>query len=112
MAFFIKRNDLLPTLPVQFFEADGVTPLPMESAVAVNMVCRAKGAGVDDPPKFKKPLTLLDAATSLYEYRWSGTDTDTAGDFEYEFEIEWPGTKPQTIPADSYFTLTVVDDIG
>lgn len=112
MAFTIKRNDLRPYLPFQFFQADGVTPLNVTSATAINFVCRVKGSTVDDPPKFKKLVTMTDAAQGLGEYRWSGTDTDTAGDFEYEFEITWPGPEPQTIPADSYFALVIVDDVG
>lgn len=112
MAFIIKRNDLRPYLPFRFFEPDGVTGLDVSAATEINLVCRAVGAGVEAAPKFKKPVDMTNAAAGIGEYRWSADDTDTPGQFEYEFEITWPGGEPQTIPADSYFQLTVVDDVG
>jgi len=112
MAFLIKRHDLRPYLPVEFFEPDGVTPLDVSDADEINMVCRAKNATSEAPPKFKKPVFMIDATIGDGEYRWSGNDTDTSGTFNYEFEILWPGGIPQTFPADSYFELVVADDLG
>jgi hypothetical protein len=112
MAFNIKRNDLRPYLPAQFFQPNGVDPLPLDQALAVNIVVSPKGAAPEDPPKFKKACVITDALAGQIEYRWSGTDTDTAGDFSYEFEISWPNAEPQTIPADAYLDLVIVDDLG
>jgi hypothetical protein len=78
----------------------------------VQIVVSPKNALPEDAPKFKKPLTPISAAAGQYEYRWSGNDTDVAGEFNYEFEIQWPGAEPQTIPAASYLVLIVVDDLG
>lgn len=109
MPFTIKRHDRRPYLQFQLFEADGVTPLDTTAAIEINFVCRAKGS---PDMKFKSPVSMLDALSGRGEYQWAATDTDTAGDFEYEFEIAWPNAEPQTIPADSYLSLVVVEDIG
>lgn len=112
MAFYIKRNDRRPSLTAQFFQADGVTPLDLSSAASVSMVVRPTGAGIDDAPKFKSSCTVVNSATGQISYTWNSGDTDTAGTFDYEFEITWASGITQTIPADTYFTLVVVDDIG
>jgi hypothetical protein len=112
VAFKIKRNDRRPYLDAQFFQPDGITPLNISSASKVSMVCRLKGTGVDDPPKFKADCIVVDAALGRVQYRWSATDTDTPGTFEYEFEISWTGGELQTLPQDGYFSLIILDDVG
>ena len=112
MAFTIKQNDLRPYLPVKFYEPDAITPMDLSGATSVSMVVRSKSALVTDPPKIKRAMTAVNALIGEFEFRWVSGDTDTVGEFNYEFEIMWPLTKPQTIPADSYLTLIVVDDLG
>lgn len=112
MAFLMKRHDLRPYIPVQFFQPDGETPLDTTAASAISMICRVTGAPSNAAPKFKKPLTEIDAVLGKYEYQWTGNDTDTTGRYAYEFEIIWPNGDPQTFPADAYFELIVADDLG
>lgn len=112
MAFLMKRHDLRPYIPVQFFQPDGETPLDTSSALSLTLICRVKGAPSNAAPKFKKDLTEVDAVEGKYLYVWTGNDTDTSGAFSYEFEIIWPTEEPQTFPADSYFDLVVADDLG
>jgi len=109
----MKRGDRRPYVPVQFFQPDGVTPLDVSGADVINFVCRVKGAAEDDPPIIKSPITLLDPLLGDGEYRWAVGDTDTPGQYEYEFEITWTaGLEPQTIPQDSFFDLIIIDDAG
>lgn len=108
MAFTIKQNDLRPNLPFQLFQADGVTPLNLTAATSVSLAVRSKGGAV----KFKKACTLVTPASGLGYYDWADDDTDTAGQFEYEFEILWNDGSPQTVPVDKYLELTIVDDIA
>lgn len=112
MAFKIKRHDLRPYLPAQFFKPDGTTPLPLSAAVAVYFIVRSKTAATDAAPLLRKPCVITDAVNGLVEYRWAVGDTDLSGNFNYEFEIMWPNAEPQTIPADSYLDLIVLDDLG
>jgi hypothetical protein len=104
----MKQGDLRPNLPFQLFQADGVTPLDVSTATSVSIVVRAKGGAL----KFKAECDLTDAAEGEGIYDWVEGDTDTAGAFEYEFEILWNDGSPQTVPVDKYLDLTIVDDIG
>jgi hypothetical protein len=111
MAFIIKQNDTLPYLYFQFFEPDAVTPLDLTGA-AVSLVMRKVGAVPEAAPALKKACVVSSPLEGIGYYQWDAADTAESGDFEYEFEIVWGDGGVQTIPADAYFKLTVVDDIG
>lgn len=112
MAFLMKRHDLRPYIPVQFFQPDGETPLDLSAAQEMTMIVRVQGAPSNATPKFKKDLSPVDLESGKCEYQWTGNDTDSTGRFNYEFEIVWPTGEPQTFPADTYFELIVADDLG
>lgn len=112
MAFVMKRGDRRPYIPFQFFEPDGVTPLDVTGATVINIVVRLKGADPASAPVIKAPVTMSDAPNGIGEYRWAVGDTDTADNYEYEFEITWPNAEPQTIPQDSFFDLVIIADAG
>lgn len=112
MAFLMKRHDLRPYIPVQFFQPDGETPLDLSAALEISMIVRVQGAPSAAAPKFKKELEILVPEQGTCRYVWTGNDTDTTGRFNYEFEIIWPTGEPQTFPADAYFELIVADDLG
>lgn len=111
MAFAIKRHDLRPNVAAQFFKADGVTPLPLDDASGVYFVMRIKNAPLDTPPVIKRICAFVDRTLGKVEFEWESGDTDTAGKYEYEFEIDWNG-RPQTIPPNGFFALQIFDDAG
>lgn len=76
------------------------------------IVSQAGSNNVNAAPLFKSTCVITDAPNGRIEYRWAGTDTSVNGQFSYEFEILWPNAEVQTVPADSYLTLVVVDDLG
>lgn len=113
MPFIIKQNDKRPYLTFQFFQADGTTPLDVSSATEINFVMRLTAGGAANPTKIKSACVMTNAIQGIGEYRWGGEeDTADAGMFEYEFEITWANGDIQTIPADGYFTLQIIDDLG
>jgi hypothetical protein len=116
MAFKIKQNDTLPTLPFTILQPDGVTPQDLTNVTSISMVVRTKGAASTAPPLFKKPCTILlqsvPANKGKGTFTWVAADTATSGAFEYEFEIIWNDGGIQTVPADGYLDLTITDDIG
>jgi hypothetical protein len=115
MAFKLKQNDTLPTLPFRILQPDGETPQDLTDATSITMVVRTKGAQSTAPPLFKKPCTKLTqtgADIGRGYYAWVAADTATAGAFEYELEIIWTDGGIQTVPADGYLDLVIVDDIG
>lgn len=110
MAFLIKQGDLRPNLRAQLFQADGVTPLNITAALTVTLILREEGP-ITGPPKLRAEMNIIDAVNGIIEYDWVSGDTADEGDYQYEFEIGWSNGDPQTVPVDSYFTLTVVADL-
>lgn len=110
MAFIMKRGDLRPNLPFQIFQADGETPLDLTTVESISLAMRHKAG--DPPLDFKKECVIADAENGLGYYEWVDGDTDTAGEYEYEFEIIWSDGDPQTVPVDSYFELVIIQDVA
>lgn len=108
MAFVIKKNDTRPYLQAQFFQPDGVTPLVLSAATNVYIIVSVNPSGA---PVFRKACLITSAASGIVEYRWVAGDTATSGSYKYEFEINWNDGTKQTIPADTYFDLSIVDDL-
>ena len=109
MTFPIKRHDLRPYLTAQFFESDEVTPAPLTDATKVTFVLKTKNAAGDAIPVIERECSITDAALGKITFEWQAGDTDTAGDYEYEFEIDWNG-EPQTVPPDGFLALKIWDD--
>jgi hypothetical protein len=116
MAFRMKQNDTLPFLPFEILQPDGITPQDLTDVASISMIVRTKGAQSTAPPLFKKPCQILDQSITANLgkgfYVWAAADTATAGNFEYEFEMIWDDGGIQTVPAESYLALNIVDDIG
>jgi hypothetical protein len=106
----IKRHDLEPPVRAQLFvpELDGegnvvldekgapkMIPANLTTATAVYLIIRKEGG----TPKLKLgPVAYDDKAKGRVRYAWKTGDTDTSGNYEMEFEIVWPESRPQTIP--------------
>jgi hypothetical protein len=112
MAFMIKRGDLRPNLPFQLLHSDGVTPLDLTSVISVSLVLASKPNQTSAPFAFKKACVIADAPNGNGYYEWASGDTNIEGAYQYEFEIIWADSDPQTVPVDSYFDLIIVDDLG
>ena len=105
--FPIKRGDLLPTLVVTLL--DGTTPVDLTAATSARFLMRSLKTGL----KVDGTVTVLDQTTSTgkVEYEWADGDTDTVGVYQAEIEVLWPGNKPQTFPANGYFSVKVVEQL-
>ena len=107
MPFFIKQNDTLPNLRATLQNADA-SPIDLTTAVAVRLAVKA----MDGTPAWKKACTVIDDEAGIVEYDFDATDTVIPEAYQGEFEIEWPGDEFQTVPNDTYFTFTIVADLG
>jgi len=108
--FHIKKNDLEPSLRVQLL--DGTSPITtLDDADSMRILIRNRKLGL----KVDQPVTPVSPQTGdnigWVEYAWVLGDTDTAGEFNAEVEVTWPGARPQTFPADGYFTVIVTKDL-
>lgn len=106
MAFEIKKGDRRPRYRVGLTANGG--PVDLTGATAVRFMMKL---GVSGTLKIDAPAIIVDAETGVVEYHWAVDDTDTAGTFNIEFEVDWSGEK-QTFPSTGYFTATINEDLG
>ena len=95
--FPLKVGDLLPRYRAELTNAAG-QPLDLTTATAVTFKMRAKGGTT---AKVNAAAVFIDRPAGVVEYAFTGTDTDTAGDFDTLFLITWPDG-PQTIPPSGF----------
>lgn len=108
--FYMKQHDLEPNLELQLLS--GADPVDLSQATAVQFLMSSRKTGL----KVSGAMTIADqtAPTTLgvVTYAWRSGDTDTVGVFSAEVQVIWPTNKPQTFPADQYFTVNVQKDLG
>ena len=102
--FSIKVDNLLPTLKGTLVDENGVK-IDLTNATAVKLLMINPGdtgaPKVDSAAGFLAPKT-----DGRVEYIWQGTDTDTEGDFDGEFEVTFPGG-PTSFPNHRYMEIKI-----
>lgn len=114
MAWEIKHHDTAPDYVAALISDITRPNLPaidLSSATSVYFVMRSASASDTATPKVKATCAIVTANQGIVSYHWGATDTDTVGDFNVEFEIHWSDGTIQTVPNDSYNTITVVEDL-
>lgn len=112
--FYMKQHDVRPALVALLKETPAggeAEAINLEAAEAVYLVVREKGAADTEEPKFKKECEITTAAEGKVTYVWEEEDTDTAGEFYFEFEIEWSANETETVPRKEYNVLDVEADL-
>ena len=104
MAVSIKQNDLRPILTFTLKE-NGVAK-NLTGATSATLKMRS-GATV-----VSRAGVITDATNGVVSVTFTGTDTSIVGDYQAEIEVIWPTSQPQTFPNDSYFTISIVDDVA
>lgn len=107
MTFYIKQNDTSPALRRTLSTSDGAINL----TGAVVRFHMTKRPGVD-PLKVDAVATIVSAAEGVVEYPWSVGDTDTAGNFEAEFEITFADGSVETVPNTENIRISIFADLG
>ena len=106
--FYIKQNDTASFLTRDLKDAFGA-PVNVTGA-AVKFSMRVKPAGtvkVDD-----EDAVIVTAGTGRVRYEWTATNTNTADEYEGEFQVTYANGKIQTFPNDGHIPIVVTDDIG
>src|SRR5690606_18607419 len=79
----MKRNDLHPPIETKLEFGTGV-PIPLFNT-SVKFIMRGTAG-----EKVNAPATIINPTLGIVKYDWSLGDTDTAGLYRGEFEIEYP----------------------
>lgn len=106
--FAIKQDDLLPEPQVTLYDALGAV-VDLTTAVSVQFLMRnADTLAV----KVNAAATVVTPTAGVVKYVWAGTDTDTAGSYQAEWEVTWSGSRKQTFPTKGFDTVVVYEDVG
>jgi hypothetical protein len=103
----MKRNDLLPEIQGVCEDANG--PVDLTTASSVKFLMGLPGVTTN---KVSAAATFVDRPNGVVKYSWVSGDTDTAGEYEGEFEVMWPGTKPETFPNRGKIKIVIEADRG
>lgn len=106
-AFRIKKGDLLPEIQGTCEDANG--PIDLTNATGVRFLMGLTGSTTN---KVAAAATFVDRPSGVVKYTWTGTDTDTVADYDGEFEVTWPGSKPETFPNRGFLKISVYQDRG
>ena len=107
-AFYIGQNDTASPITRGLKDAFG-SPVNLTGA-SVKFSMRVKPAGtvkVDGAT-----ATVVTAGTGRVRYTFTTDDTDTADEYEGEFECTFSDGTVQTFPNRGYIPIIVQDDIG
>lgn len=105
--FQIKAGDLRPTLDATLTD-DAGTALDLTSASSCRFVMRSVAGGT---PKVAAAASIVTPASGIVRYAWTGTDTDTPGDYFAEFEVTYAGPKTETHPNDGHLLVRITEDL-
>ena len=108
--FYIKANDTASFITRDLKDAFGA-PVNVTGAPVVFSM-RVKPAG--SMKITRQPGVVVTAGTGRVRYEWNSSDgdTNTANEYEGEFQVTYANGKIQTFPNDGHIPIVVTDDIG
>tara|TARA_Y100000310_G_C20686505_1_gene819364 strand:+ start:890 stop:1225 length:336 start_codon:yes stop_codon:yes gene_type:complete len=105
--FFIKQNDTTPALEVFLQDSRG-RPVNLTGAT-VGFHMRLES---DQTVKITSGSVTVESATKGHvSFAFSATNTDTAGNYEGEFQVTFAGGAVETFPNDDYIKVIITDDV-
>src|SRR5690242_14265458 len=105
--FRIKRNDTRPAIQATISAAatDVISSVSFNMADSAGTLKVNAGAG-----------TIVQQASStqqaIVKYQWQAGDTDTAGQYNGEFQVTFNDSRVETYPNDRYITIEVFADLA
>jgi len=108
--FYIKQNDTASFLTRDLKDAFG-SPVNVTGASVVFSM-RVKPAGTMKITR--ETAVIVTAGTGRVRYEWNSSDgdTNTADEYEGEFQVTYANGKIQTFPNDGHIPIVITDDIG
>ena len=106
--FYIKANDTASFITRDLKDAFGAPVNVTGAAVVFSM--RVKPAGTLKVTR--QTCAIVSGGTGRVRYEWIADDTDTADEYEGEFQVTYANGKIQTFPNDGHIPVVVTDDVG
>lgn len=106
--FFIKQGDTKPSLVATLVDEDEQA-LDLSAAIAVKfyMILSAEST----PKVNGSAATIVLAEGGIVHYDWSINDTNTPGDYDAEFEVEWSDGTKTTFPNFRFLKIRILKSI-
>ena len=105
---YIKQNDTAGSLKRTLVDAFG-SPVNLTGAT-IKFSMRVKPAGTTKISL--ADATVADGGLGKAQYDFTALNTDTADEFEAEFQVTYSSGKIQTFPNDGYIPIIITDDIA
>jgi len=106
--FKIKRHARRPYLRLFVKDSDGnAFDFSGATGVRFQMKDEEDAAKVTDGA-----AEIEDAAGGILRYKWEPGNTDTAGDFFGEFDVDYPASETLTVPLDGDLLIKIKADVN
>lgn len=103
--FYIKKNDTSPSLVYVLRP----TTVDLTGAdVVFNMRASDRTMKISRAPA----VIVIESGTPTVRYDWQTGDTDTAGQFLFEFEVTYSSGAIETFRNDGYDTVLIREDLA
>jgi len=106
--FYIKQNDTRPELDVFLRDDKDRTINVTGATVKFNM----RNASDNTVKVNNGSVTTVSSTSGRVKYSFSASDTDTAGNFDGEFEVTFVGGQVETFPNDGFIKVIITDDVA
>ena len=104
--FFIKRNDLSPTIRVSLKDALGAYVNLNEASVSFKMRPIRGGSIISNSAE------IFETSTATVQYIWQGSDTSVSGSYNAEFEVTYADGKIESFPNSGFIRIEILEDIS
>ena len=106
--FYIKQNDTRPELDVFLRDDKDRTINVTGATVKFNM----RNASDNIVKVNAGSVTPVSSTSGRVKYSFNSADTDTAGNFDGEFQVTFVGGQVETFPNDGYIKVIITDDVA
>ena len=105
--FFIKKNDTLPDLTATLRDGDFAVVDLTGATVRFNMRDASGTVKINNVG-----ASIVVAVDGTVKYEWVTGDTDTAGEFDGEFEVTFGAGGIETFPNATDIRITIRDEVA
>lgn len=106
--FVIKKGDTGPPLMVQCIDSNG-TAVDLTGATGLKFKMRNKRTNVTE---VNANAEFIEVETGKVQYLWVANDTDTADEYEGEFNVTLSNGQIITFPNNTYIKINIYESVS